>query len=275
MKYFISALIILGFSCLNATDWNVKGDFSLTMNQNSYSDNWQGEENGSISWVSDVNFLAEKQLTAKIHNKNTIKLAFGQTHEQDTTNVWEKPKKTTDLIDFESMFRFTLNSFVDPFASLRLESQFLDESGDETKNFNPNITTEAFGLAKVFIKDESQELSTRFGAAFKQYFDGNQDESTNDGGLEFVGEYRKPFLQNLLNYNTNLNLYKPLFYSESDDDENDDWKQVRMDWKHDLSLNITKFINLKLFVQLLYDKTEEEDVQLKQTLGLGLNYKLF
>ncbi len=274
-QFFIIALIIFSFSCLNATDWNVKGDFSLTMNQNSYSDNWQGEENGSISWVSNVNFLAEKQLTTKIHNKNTIKLAFGQTHEQDTTNVWEKPKKTTDLIDFESMFRFTLNSFVDPFASLRLESQFLDKSGDETKNFNPNITTEAFGLAKVFIKDDTQELSTRFGAAFKQYFDGNQDESTNDGGLEFVGEYRKPFLQNLLNYNTNLNLYKPLFYSESDDDENDDWKQVRMDWKHDLNLNITKFINLKLFLQLLYDKTEEEDVQLKQTLGLGLNYKLF
>lgn len=253
------------------------------MNQNAYSDNWAGEEKGSISWVSNANFLAEKQLTAKLHNKNTLKLAFGQTHTQMVDELgekyWAKPDKSTDLVDFESMFRFTLGAFVDPFASFRDETQFLDESGEETKTFNPNTTTETFGIAKVFIKDDTQELSTRLGAAFKQYFDSNLDDNTNDGGVEFVAIYTKPFRENMIKYSTNLNLYKPIVYSESESYENtdfeDDWKQVRMNWQHDVDISLTSLINLKLYVQLLYNKMVVDEVQFKETLGLGLSYKLF
>ncbi len=224
-----------------AEDWNTAADLSITMNQNSYSDNWAGEERGSISWVFNADLLAEKQLAAKVHNKNTLKLAFGQTHTQMLDAMgdkyWAKPDKSTDLIDFESMFRFTLGSVVDPYASLRLESQFLDNTGEEAKIFNPNILTESFGIARVFIKDDTQELSTRLGGAFKQYMD-SYDENTSDGGVEFVGIYTKPFKDNMIKYSTNLNLYKPFIYSESDavegTDMEDAWKQVRMNWQHDV-----------------------------------------
>jgi len=274
--------LLLSMAGLYAEDWNLASDISLTMNQNAYSDNWTGEEKGSISWVFNANCLVEKQLTAKVHNKNTLKLAFGQTHSQmeiDGEKYWAKPDKSTDLIDFESMFRFTLGAFVDPFASFRDETQFLDESDMETKIFNPNVFTETFGVAKVFFKDDDQEFSTRLGGAFKQYFDNNLDESTNDGGVELVGEFRKPFAENVIKYSTILNLYKPIVYSESesleDQEDEDDWKQVRMDWQHDVDISLTKLINLKLYVQLLYNKMQAEDLQFKETLGLGLNYKLF
>ncbi|NQT65868.1 MAG: hypothetical protein HQ554_06785, partial [FCB group bacterium] len=152
-------------------------------------------------------------------------------------------------------------------------------SGKETKIFNPNIFTETFGIAKVFIKYDAQELSTRLGAAFKQYFDSNIDESTNDGGVEFVGEFRKPFTENVIKYSTTLNLYKPLVYSESESLENtvfeDDWKQVRMDWQHNVDISLTSLINLKLYVQLLYNEMIIDEIQFKETLGLGLSYKLF
>ncbi len=283
MKKIILVMIVMLVSIgLTAEDWNTAADISLTMNQNAYSDNWTGEEKGSISWVFNANFLAEKQLTAKVHNKNTLKLAFGQTHNQMLDELgekyWAKPDKSTDLVDFESMFRFTLGVFVDPFASFRDESQFLDESGEalgeDTKIFNPNTTTETFGLAKVFIKDDTQELSMRLGGAFKQYFNSYWDESKNDGGVEFVGIYTKPLSENMIKYSTNMNLYKPFFYSESDEALNDDWKQVRMNWQHDVDISLTKLVNLKLYVQLLYNKMQSEDIQFKETLGLGLSYKL-
>ena len=267
-----------------AEDWNTAADVSITMSQNSYSDNWAGEEKGSISWVFNANLLAEKQLAAKVHNKNTLKLAFGQTHTQmlDELNdekYWAKPDKSTDLIDFESMFRFTLGVFVDPYASLRLESQFLDNTGEEAKIFNPNTLTESFGIARVFIKDDTQELSTRLGGAFKQYMDSNLDDNSSDGGLEFVGIYTKPFKDNLIKYSSNLNLYKPMFFSESDAYEDmgmeDTWKQVRMNWQHDVDINLTSLINLKLYVQLLYNEMVIDEIQFKETLGLGLSYKLF
>ena len=284
MKKIVMILIFIVITAaLQAGDWNTAADISITMNQNAYSDNWTGEEKGSISWVFNANFLAEKQLTAKIHNKNTLKLAFGQTHNQmldeEGKKYWAKPEKSTDLIDFETIFRFTLGAFVDPFISFRDEAQFLDESGMETKIFNPNVTTETFGIAKVFVKDDSQELSTRIGAAFKQYFDSNLDDNTNDGGVEFVGIYVKPFKEGMIKYSTNLNLYKPIVYSESEDLEGtefeDAWKQVRMDWQHDVDISLTSLINLKLYVQMLYNELVIDEVQYKQTLGLGINYKLF
>ena len=283
-KIILVLIVIVATTGLFAEDWNTAADVSLTMNQNAYSDNWTGEERGSISWVFNANFLAEKQLTAKVHNKNTLKLAFGQTHNQMIDELtdkkyWAKPDKSTDLIDFESMFRFTLGSIVDPFASFRDESQFLDESFPETKIFNPNTTTETFGIAKVFIKDDTQELSTRLGAAFKQYFDSNLDDNTNDSGVEFVGIYTKPFKDNMIKYSTNMNLFKPFFYSLSDDKTNplynENWESIRMNWQHDVDISLTSLINLKLYVQLLYNEMVIDEIQFKETLGLGLSYKLF
>ena len=271
-------IVIFIATGLWAEGWNTAADISLNMNQNSYSDNWAGDEIGAISWAFNANLLAEKQLTQKINNKNTLKLAFGQTHSQyidvNGDKKWAKPDKTTDLIDFESMFRLTLGIFVDPFTSVRWESQFLDKQNDEMKNLNPNILTETFGVVKLFIKKENKELSTRLGAAFKQYFDKYADESTNDGGVEFVSEYKSPLAQNAINYSTKLILYKALFYSESDTAD-DAWKAVRMDWEHILSASITKLINLNLYFQLIYDETVIDEIQFKQTLGLGFTYKLF
>ena len=116
-KLILVFAIVLLFSGLVAEEWKIEADASLSMNQNAYSDNWSGDEKGSISWVSSLNFLAEKQLNPKMLNKNTAKLAFGQTHNQfideENEKQWAKPDKTTDQIELEGLMIFTLNSFVD------------------------------------------------------------------------------------------------------------------------------------------------------------------
>jgi hypothetical protein len=286
MKIITVIVILFALGSLCAEGWNKTADVSMNLNQNSYSDNWTGEERGSVSWVANANLLAEKQLTAKLHNKNTLKLAFGQTHNQidylkaDSTiaRKWTKPVKTTDLIDFESMMRFTLGFVVDPFASVRWESQFFDSKEGKTKNLNPNILTETVGIARMFIKEENKELSGRVGAAFKQYFDQFEDESSNDGGIEIVGEYKSPFAQKAISYNSKLILYKALFYSESDAVEGtpmeDAWKAVRINWEHILSASITKIINLNLYFQMIYNEMQVDEIQFKQTLGVGFTFKL-
>ena len=282
-KIFISLIFVCLVIGLAAEGWHTEADVSLNLNQNEYSDNWSGSEMGSISWAFNANLLAEKQLTKKLNDKNTLKLAFGQTHNQylDETSgdkKWAKPDKTTDQIDFESMFRFTLGAVVDPFASIKWESQFIDERGNEIKNINPNIFTESFGAVRLFIKEENKELSARLGAAFKQYLDGYLEESTNDGGLELVGEYKSPLAKNAINYNTTLTLYKALYYSLSDDEDNaaytDNWEAVRMNWEHIFTAGINKIINLNLYFQLIYDERIVDEIQFKETLGLGFTWKL-
>ena len=278
-KLLLVFLVIFFISVLWAEDWKIDSSMALTMNQQAYSENWNGEERGAISWIFNADFLAEKQLIPTVHNKNSLKIAFGQTHNQEIDangeKYWKKPDKSTDKIDFESMFRFTFGAFVDPFVSGRLESQFIDESGLENEIFNPNITTEAMGMAKVFMKTEKKELSSRLGGAFKQYFNKNIEKSSNDGGLEFVAEYKAPLTNEIAYYSTSMNLYKPLFYSESDDMLNDDWEMVRMDWQNNIDIKLTSLINVKMYFQLLYNKLEDKDMQFKETLGIGLSYTLF
>ena len=120
----------------SAEPWTLSADANLILTQNAYSDNWVGGESGAISWTFNSNWLAERQLNPKIHTKNTLKLLFGQTHNQDVeTRDWAKPVKSTDLIDFESVLRFTLGAFVDPYAGFRIETQFLDQSDPELDRY--------------------------------------------------------------------------------------------------------------------------------------------
>ena len=134
--------------------WKRHMDLSLTMTQNSYSDSWTGGEAGNISWVANANSGFQRQVSEKFNSKTTIKLSFGQIHSQDKeTKDWAKPEKSTDLIDIESLARFTLKLWVDPYLALRFESQFLDASYPQLKRYvNPKKITESGGFARQFYK---------------------------------------------------------------------------------------------------------------------------
>ncbi|MBC8385446.1 MAG: DUF3078 domain-containing protein [Candidatus Cloacimonetes bacterium] len=276
-------MVVVMVSTVFGEGWNTSADVTLSINQNAYSDNWGGDEKGTINWVFNANFLAEKQLSSKMNNTNTLKLALGQTHSQfeddNGDKAWAKPDKTTDLIDLESILRFTLGTFVDPFAGFRLESQFLDQSKvDSTKILNPMVLTESFGVARVWVKKENTEFTSRLGGAFKEYLNSHEGiDNTTDGGIEFVTEYRSPLANNKINFSSKLNVYKAMYYSEADaaDAEGDDsWKAPRMNWENIFTTSITKLINVNLYVQMLYDERTIDEMQFKQTLALGLTYKL-
>jgi len=293
MKIFtfvtILCLLVLNISASEA--WEKTLDANLTSTLNNYSDNWDGGEAGSFNWAININGMAQKQFTEWILNKNSLKLSFGQNNRQDTeTKDWFLPEKSTDLIDFETVFRFTLGAFVDPFASGRLESQFYDTRDNGNKRiFNPIKLTESAGVARVFIKDEHRELTSRLGLGIRQtidrdvIIDADLDEketsTTNDGGIEFVTEFNTPLANNQITYNSKLTVFKALFNSESDDLEGlphgDYWKSPDVNWENIFTANITKYIMVNLYVQLLYDKEIDLKGRHKETLSVGLTYKLF
>jgi hypothetical protein len=273
-------LSVLVSSFVFAEKWNTSVDVSLSMNQNSYSDNWSGDEKGTINWVFNANLLAEKPLSSKVYNTNTMKLAFGQTHNQfvdeNGEKDWASPEKTTDQIDFLSMLRFTLGTIVDPFVGFRFESQFMDKSvPNETKIINPITLTGSFGVARVFLKKENTELTSQLGGAFKEYLNSHKlIDNKNDGGIEFITNFRTPLAKGKISFNSMLDIYKAFFFSESDETENDDWKAPRLNWENIFSASITKLINVNLYIQMIYDKPVVDEMQFKQTLALGLTYKL-
>ncbi|MBD3347757.1 MAG: DUF3078 domain-containing protein [Candidatus Eisenbacteria bacterium] len=269
--------------------WNVTSEFNVTLTQNAYSENWSGSESGSVSWAVNSNSLAEKQLTPSLHSATSLELAFGQTHSQDPeTKDWLRPAKSTDLIDLESVLRFTRGWAVDPFASGRVESQFLDERNPESRRtFNPVKLTESVGVARDLIQEENRELSMRLGGALRQHIDryspleegdGTETVTTRDAGVEFVTEYRSQISEGKIGLESRLRAYNALYDSEEDkegpEDGSDDWKSVDVDWENRLTANVTDYLMVNLYVQLLYDKEIDDDVMFKETLALGFSFQL-
>ncbi|MEO0114552.1 MAG: DUF3078 domain-containing protein [candidate division WOR-3 bacterium] len=274
------------FLPLFAAPWNLSVDANLTLNQNAYSNNWVGGELGTLAWAFTTNSVAEKQIHPKISNKNTLKLAYGQTYMQEKdTKKWLDPIKSTDLIDFESVLRFTLGGFVDPFIAGRIETQFYDNRDPSLSRFiNPLKLTEALGIARIFIKQEKRELSSRLGFGLKQLIDrdvlvgtNRETQTSNYGGLDFVTDFKTPLAKERITYISKLNVFQAVFYSESNrlpDSLKNNWKYPDINWENIFTASITKYLMVNLYTQLLYDKEITTSVRIKEGLALGLTFKL-
>jgi len=306
--------------------WTFGAVTALNLSQSSFSSNWAGGDKGTIVWVVNADLTAQRQFNTRVNWANELQLAYGQTSRQaaspDGHLVWDVPDKTTDQIVFESVGRFTSGGFVDPYASLRLDSQFEDQSSPLGKiRFNPVKLKESVGIARVLQKREDREAITRVGFGLRQVFAKTIVPSTlakvsytaNDGGLEWVTNAKEPMLGKKVLYKTELIVFLPLFYSKSDALESFDadaqalvpgreavadfWKAPDVNWNNTFSAAITKHLSVNLFAQLVYDKFDSAaDVdrsrpildqlaevdrnvrkagQFKETLALGLTYRLF
>ncbi len=281
-------MILAAFTLLPAQTWKLDSNMSLTLSQSAFSDNWAGTELSNITWVANSTSTAEKQLADWLLNKNTLKLAFGQTHNQKTDEVsrdkyWEKPEKSTDKIDLESMFRFTTHTWVDPFLAGRFESQFLDLSQDEARLVNPMLFTETAGIIRSFIDEEHQLLTARLGAALRESVNRDvligttkETQTTIDGGLEMVSEYTRKLKMPLeMDLRSRLQLYQALFNSKSDDLPNDNWKSLDMVWENIVSTKLFGMVSANLIFELRYDKEQVSELQWKEMIGLGLSHNFF
>lgn len=281
----IGILLALVAALAVAEPWNLAVDANLTLNQNAYS-NWEGGANGLLAYALNSNSLAEKQLNSKMNSRNTLKLAFGQTSTQDTAGTWGALVKSTDEINFESVLRFTMGWVVDPFASAQVQSQFWDRSDVTlTRYFNPLDLNEGLGVARQIVKHEKTELVSRLGFGVKQRFDRQapytvnyavfrSDKFSNYGGATFATDFTTPLAQEKITYTSKLTLFQALFFSEAGADTAGNWKALDVGWENTFAASITKVLMVNLTAQVLYDKEINTKARLKETLALGLTYKL-
>jgi hypothetical protein len=269
--------------------WRKSIILDATTTQASYSDSWVGGEAGSFNWVANLNGAAERQLSPHVNYRTTLKLSFGQTMTQDEQSKdWSKPKKSTDLIDWENVGRFTMGKFVDPYAAFRLESQFYTFLHPQKKAYlSPMKLTESAGLARRFYQArKDDQITSRFGFAFRQILKkdlvdtvsfATVDTTFTDGGLESVTDASLTLHKNL-RYIGKLSLYKALFFSESNKVKGtpfeDDWKAIDVNFENTVSASVTKIVTVIFYTQLLYDKQVSYKGRLKETLGIGFAFKL-
>ncbi len=266
-------------------EWQNDVTASLNMLQSSYSQNWNGGEKGSVNWTADIDAKFEKQFTEMTNWRNTVKLAYGQSHKQDRDGnnqlYWEKPDKTDDIIDLESLFRWTPESKWDPFISVSFTSLFEDLSDDYDRalTFNPMTFKESAGISRPWINTEDRTLMSRLGVAFIQnkrnFFLDETGVGTETGtenstelAVELITEYKVGALDGRVDWESKLTLSLPFMYSGKSTFEDDvdlvaaglpeDIAEytttLDLDWENTFTANITKVIAVKLFVRWVYDK---------------------
>lgn len=265
--------------------WKTTASLGLNLTQGSFSNNWRGGDKGNFAWVLGIDARALRQMSSKFNWSNSLQLAYGQTAQQvidpddPSRKVWDSPDKSSDLILFESVGRFTLDGAVDPFVSLRLDSQFLDQTSPlGTLHLNPIKLTETAGVARVLVDADTTLIITRLGAGVRQtlasYFTGNGTEtdrvSTNDGGLDWTTDATAGLLNKRVLYRGKLQVFLPVFFSNSSKLEDFDtsasavdaawepvgdyWKSPDVNFQNSFITSISKMVNVNLNLQFVYDK---------------------
>jgi len=264
--------------------WTRDFDLGINMLQSAYSNNWNGGDKGSINWAGYFNGKMEKQFSPTANWRNGLKLAYGQTHSQERNEsgelYWKRPDKTDDIIDFESMFRWTLPSRWDPYVAFTFTSMFEDLSDvhGRSNTFNPLTFKESLGISRKLVNTEKRKLLSRLGVAFiqnsRKFFidepptDTTQREATYELAAEWVTEYKVGALNERVDWESKLTLTLPFLYSGKEVFENDlnpeDWglptdvadysTTLDVDFENTFTANITSLLSVKLFLRWVYDK---------------------
>ncbi len=288
----------------DSTGWQKTADLSFNVSQSSYNEAWSGSESGAAAFTFLGNLKAEKQLSPKFNTRNTLNLNYGMTHSQqrdaEGKHHWMSPVKSSDRIFFESLLRMTLGIVVDPYASFTFESQFYNPYDDPADSLptkvrryiDPMVLSEAAGVGRTIAKNDRAELLSRVGLSVREHISKDvlsvepEETETNtltDGGIEWVTDYSQTF-SSTLKYVSKLRTFKALFNSKDDQWKGtplegtpveDYWKTVDVAWENTLSAAVTKYVQVSLFAELLYDKEVDLRGRFREVLGLGLTYKLF
>ncbi len=260
-----------------------EANIAVNMLQSSYSRNWNGGDKGSVNWSVTFDGRHEKQMGAKYNWLNTLKLAYGQNHQQERRSdgelYWQRPDKNTDAIEFESMLKLTASPKWNPYLAFGFTSLFRDlsDADGRDQNFNPLTFSESAGVSRQLLATEKRSLTMRLGVALIQshrsFFsepapsEATLSEAAYTTAAELVTEYRSQLLSDRVGWESKLRLDLPLTWSGKSVFEDGFVSIVPMpadiagytttldaDWENTFSANITKVIAVKLFVRWVYDK---------------------
>ena len=239
----------------------------LNLTQVSFT-NWaQGGEN-SLSYGIGAEG-ASTMNDSTVNWDNEYKFAFGQARLSD-----QGLRKTDDKIDLASVLTYKVDSWINPYASATLKTQFAkgytyDDTGHATlvsNFFDPGYLQQSVGAGFQPMK----EVKIRFGTGLREIFAAdftnyaNGQKSSVDGGLEMVTDVHWEIDTNIL-FTSKIELFDP-------------YKSLGVVVVHSdntINCRVSKYIQVTLNVQIVNEKDVTPETQYAQTLGMGLTYSIF
>jgi hypothetical protein len=254
------------------TSWKHTMILNANITQISFTDWAQGGENA----LAYALFLDGKSTYAVdvIEWVNSYKFGYGQA-KLGSQGI----RKTDDKIDLESVLTYKIGTYINPFASASLKTQFsegvtFDATGHAipvSNFFDPAYLVQAVGVGYQPIP----EVKTRLGAALREIvtksYTGYSDDPTTtqvekvriEGGLESVTEVGWTVMENIF-LAAKLEIFAPVKHFTR--------TSIRSD--NTLSAKVNKYLSVNLNIQLINDSQVQARTQMKQTLALGFSYTL-
>lgn len=242
----------------------------------SHFDNWRAGGEDSLAWTGHLDASG-----AYDHDKNLwengLKLAYGQSRLDGLD-----PRKSADSIHADSTYTRRLNAYVNPYASVVWDTQFVDGyqyfAGTTltprvvSKFMDPGYLTESLGLGF----SQGDWFKFKVGAAVKQTFTDAYPSYADDPSTTTIERFRnEPGVSSLTQVNwvlgpglrlsSSLDLFSNLVASD----------QVVAQWDSQFSAKVNNWLTANLTMGMRYDKRVSTQRQLSQGLTLGLSYSLF
>jgi hypothetical protein len=260
--------------------WKRKLNFSVNVNQASFSSNWKGGGVNSFGLNSLFNYKFNYKKDKNSWD-NEIDFLFGFVN-----NKGQGYRKTTDRIFLDTKYGYSLNKKWDFFTSLNFLSQFAkgykyndDNTSELISDFvAPAFVTSAWGLEyhpvdyfKVRIAPFSPRLTivndpTRFTKSVgPEPYGVDSTETTRFEWLAFqlMAEFNKEIAKNM-----NLKWRYTMFANY----ETLELKTIDHRFDLNLTAKVNKYINVALGGILIYDYDQDSGVQLSQAFSLGFLY---
>jgi hypothetical protein len=263
------------------TTWKYFFKAGLNTSQTSFSGNWTGGGVGSIAIGS---FLTVKALYEKnkINWRNDLQMQYGIINQDNQ----DETRKTVDRFLFDSKLGYDLSKQWDTYLSLSFLTQFApgysyndDNSRNKISDFlAPAFLTTSWGFEYTpadffwlrigpfspritFVQDKNLYLFVpeNYGVAI--------GETVRYEWLAFqaVAELDKDLGENL-----SINSRYTLFANY----ETLTPKKIDHFWETIITSQVTRFIDVSLGLNLIYDFDQDDQVQLSQLLAIGLLYKV-
>ena len=251
--------------------WKTQIVGTLNLTQASFS-NWeQGGEN-TLAWQINLNasFVRDEE-KYNWANSGKFNLGFAKV-------AGSEARKSADEIKIESVLTRKLTQFINPFVAVTAKTQFVAgfEYGDNdsktkiSKFLDPGYFTQSAGVGYA----PSESFKTRFGATLKEtitsafpvpYADDpttvEVEKTKVEPGISSTTDFKRKFEENVL-FTSKLDLFSDL----------EAFDRIDVLWENNLTLKVSKFINVSVNVDLLYDKDVSDRRQIKQVLAIGFTY---
>lgn len=254
--------------------WYISGNNSVLFSQSAFS-NWVA--GGVDSYALNANVDYEFNLTKGKHIwDNRVLLGYGIQANED-----EDSRKTNDVIDLTSSYGYDIGSHWFLAASMNFRTQFTEGYNygttpktkisnlmapaylslglgvDYKPNENFQVNLHPFTPRMTFVLDKDLQQRGTFGLK------NDGDSSLFEFGAYIGARYKLQIMQGIT-YDNRIGLYADYIRK---------FGNVDVAYQGLLDLKVNRFVSAQVSVNLLYDDDQIKKVQVKQTLGIGFNYK--